>query len=82
VHAPPPDVPIGSWFHLEFRLLRAKDATGEIALYQNGTLIDERTGIVTDDTDFAQWYVGNLSFSMEGGSSSLYVDDVTIETVP
>ena len=84
VQAPPPDVPIGSWFHIEFRLLRAKDATGEIALYQDGTLIDERTGIVTDDTDFAQWYVGNLSLEPQLAlpPSTLYVDDVTIQTVP
>jgi hypothetical protein len=84
IQAPLPDVPIGSWFHIEFRLLRAKDATGEIALYQDGALIYERTGIVTDDTDFGQWYVGNLSLSHPVGlpPSTLYVDDVTIETVP
>ena len=84
MQTPPPDVPIGSWFHIEFRLLRAKDATGEIALYQDGALIDERTGIVTDDTDFGQWYVGNLSLSNPPGlpPSTLYVDDVTIRTGP
>jgi hypothetical protein len=81
---PPPDVPIGSWFHVEFRLLRANDATGEVALYQDGALIYEHTGIATDDTDFAQWYVGNFSHDQLEGlpPSTLYVDDVTIETVP
>ena len=33
----PPSVPIGSWFHVEFRLLRSTDATGEVALYQDGS---------------------------------------------
>jgi len=80
--APPPAVPIGSWFHIEFRLLRAKDATGEVALYQDGALIDERKGIVTDDSDFGQWYVGNFAHKLDLPPSTLYVDDVTIETVP
>ena len=78
---PAPQVPIGSWFHLEFRLLRAKDATGEIALYQDGALIHEVTGIVTDDTDFAQWYVGNLAHGLTQPASTLYVDDVTIRAL-
>jgi hypothetical protein len=29
---PPKRVPIGSWFHIEFFLQRAEDATGAIAL--------------------------------------------------
>ena len=79
---PAPEVPIGSWFHLEFRLLRAKNAMGEIALYQDGALIHEVTGIVTDDTDFGQWYVGNLAHQLSLSESTLYVDDVTIQAVP
>ena len=34
-----PPVPIASWFHVEFRLRRAPDATGEVALYQDGSLV-------------------------------------------
>ena len=84
VRAPdaPPPVPIGSWFHVEFRLLRAKDATGEVALYQDGALLLEVTGIVTDDTDVAQWYVGNLAKALTPQDSTLYVDDVTIRAGP
>jgi hypothetical protein len=73
-----PDVPIGSWFHVEFHFLRAKDATGAIGLYQDGALIYEATGIVTDDTDFGQWYAGNYAHSLPVPQSTLYMDDVTI----
>jgi hypothetical protein len=77
-----PDVPIGSWFHLELRLRRASDATGEVALYQDGVLLIERTGIATDDTDFGQWYVGNLADGLTPTNSTIYVDDVTIRAAP
>lgn len=79
---PAPEVPIGSWFHVEFRLLRASDATGEIALYQDGALLLENTGIVTDDTEFGQWYVGNLADALDPQESTVYVDDVTIRAAP
>jgi hypothetical protein len=77
VAAPP--VPIGSWVHLEFRFRRAADATGEVALYQDGSLLIELTGLVTDDTDFGQWYVGNYADALAPPDSTLYVDDVTIK---
>ena len=73
-----PAVPIGSWFHLEFRLRRASNATGEVALYQDGTLLMELTGLPTDDTDYGQWYVGNYADALTPPSSTIYVDDVTI----
>lgn len=74
----PPEVPIGSWFNVEFRLLRAADATGEVELRQDGALVMELTGIVTDDTSFGQWYVGNLADALTPPESTIYVDDVTI----
>jgi hypothetical protein len=71
-------VPIGRWFHVEFRLLRATDATGAVGLYQDGVPITEATGIVTDAYDVHQWYVGNLADALEPAESTIYVDDVTI----
>ncbi|MBN2575634.1 MAG: heparin lyase I family protein, partial [Deltaproteobacteria bacterium] len=75
---PTVSVPVGEWFHVEFRFKRAKDATGGVALYQNGVLLLELTGVVTDDSDLAQWYVGNLAKGLIPTDSTLYVDDVTI----
>ena len=53
-----------------------------MALYQDGALLLEVTGIVTDDTDVAQWYVGNLAKALTPPDSTLYVDDVTIRAGP
>jgi hypothetical protein len=74
----PPAVPIGSWFHIEFRLARAKEATGEIALYQDGALLTQISGLVTDDSDLGQWYIGNLAEVLTPPDSTVYVDDVTV----
>jgi hypothetical protein len=78
----PPEVPIGSWFHLEFRLRRSATADGEVALYQDGELVLERRGIQTDDTNWGQWYVGNWASDITPPDSTLYVDDVSIRNVP
>lgn len=77
----PAPIPIGSWFHLEFYLERATDATGEVALYQDGRLLIQVTNIVTDDSTWAQWYVGNYADGISPPDSTLYVDDVTISAV-
>ncbi|HEV8244794.1 MAG TPA: hypothetical protein VGP93_03465 [Polyangiaceae bacterium] len=74
----PTPIPIGSWFQLELYLERASDATGEVALYQDGQLLFDATNLITDDSSFAQWYVGNLATGLSPADSTLYVDDVTI----
>jgi hypothetical protein len=79
---PSPPVPIGAWFHVELRLLRATDATGAMALYQDEMLIQEATGIVTVVSDVHQWYVGNLATSLTPPDSTIYVDDVTVRAMP
>lgn len=78
--ATPMSIPIGAWFHLEFYLKRAADATGEVALYQDGQQLLRRSGVVTDDTAWGQWYVGNLANALEPSDSILYVDDVSIRS--
>ena len=78
----PRPVPIKSWFHVEFRFQRAADATGEIALYQDGAPLMQLTGLTTDDTDFGQWYVGNYADALTPANSTVYVDDVTIRAAP
>lgn len=76
----PPSIPIGAWFHIQFYLKRASDATGAIRLYQNGNLLLEKTGIITDDSTWGQWYVGNIAKDLTPPDSTLYVDDVSIDT--
>jgi len=74
----PVPVPIGAWFHVQLYLKRAPDATGEVALYQDGQLLFDAPNLVTDDTTWGQWYVGNLANGLAPPASTLYVDDVTI----
>ncbi len=72
-------IPIGAWFHIELYLKRAADATGELALYQDGKQLFDATNIVTDDAMFDQWYVGNLvDVGLPTPDFTVYVDDVTI----
>lgn len=76
----PPDgraIPVGAWFHVEFRMRRAGDASGLVQLYQDGELLLERAG-PTDDTSWGQWYVGNLATERIPPDSTLYIDDVSI----
>lgn len=78
--ARPKPIPIGAWFHLELYLHRAADATGEVALYQDGEKVLETKNLVTDDTRWGQWYVGNLATGLAPSDSVVYVDDVTIRS--
>jgi len=78
--AQPIPIPIGAWFHIEFYLKRRSDATGAIKLYQDGQLLIEASNIVTDDSAWSQWYVGNIGKVLTPPESTLYVDDVTIAT--
>jgi len=75
-------VPIGGWFQLEVYLKRATDATGQFDVYQDGELVLSVKGLETDDSDFGQWYVGNLADSLTPAESTLYVDDVSIRSAP
>jgi hypothetical protein len=75
-------VPFGKWFHIVFYWKRAKDTSGEVALYQDDERVVDLTNLVTDDTDWGQWYVGNLASGLQPPQSTVYVDDVTIRTTP
>jgi hypothetical protein len=75
-----PPIPVGSWFHIQVFLKRAADATGELAVYQDGTPVLQLAGLVTDDSQWAQWYVGNSAVNLDPVESTLYVDDITITT--
>jgi hypothetical protein len=77
-----PLIPIGEWFQVEVFLRRAADATGAFALYQNRQRILQLSGVITDDTDWGQWYVGNLADKLMPADSTIYVDDVAIRETP
>ena len=77
-----PPVPIARWFQIVFFWKRAKDTSGEVSLYQDGTQVVDLTNLITDDTDWGQWYVGNLASALQPAESTVYVDDVTISATP
>jgi len=77
-----PPIPIAQWFQLELYLKRAKDKTGEVALYQDGAQVVDFANLITDDSDWGQWYVGNLASALDPPESTVYVDDVTIRATP
>ncbi len=78
----PVPIPIGRWFQLEFYLKRAADASGEVALFQDGVEVLRVANIRTDDSSFGQWYVGNLAHGLRPSQFTLYVDDVTVRLGP
>jgi hypothetical protein len=77
-----PAIPIGQWFHLEVYFKRAKDTTGELSVWQDGVLAVHLTGLATDDTDWGQWYIGNLATGLLPPASTVYVDDITMGSAP
>jgi len=73
-----PPIPIGSWFHIEIQIVRSAQANGELTVYQDGVVALHLTNLITDDTDWGQWYVGNYARTLVPSLSTVYVDDVTI----
>lgn len=81
-YAPATPIPIAfdRWFQLEFYLKRSANQAGEVALLQDGAELIRETDLTTDDTLFAQWYVGNWASTLTRATSTttVYVDDVTV----
>ena len=75
-----PPIPIGSWFHLEVYLRRAADASGEIAVFQDGATVLHLSGLATDKSQWGQVHIGNFALYLDPDESTLYVDDITIST--
>ena len=74
-------VPVGAWVHLEVFLRRAADGTGQFTLRQDGQVVLDLAGLTTDDSRWGQWFVGNYATGLSPPSSTVYVDDVTIDLV-
>ena len=72
-------IPVGAWFHLEVFFRRAADSTGELSLSVDGQVALDLTAITTDDSLWGQWFVGNYATAISPPSSTVYVDDVTID---
>ena len=53
-----------------------------ITLLQDGAQAVSLTGLVTDPTQWGQWYVGNYADDLTPPASTVYVDDVTVSLTP
>ena len=81
VHPPianPPAIKIGTWFHLEVLLKRSAQNDGEVTVSQDGAVVLRLTNLITDDTDWGEWYVGNYARKLVPELSTVYVDDITM----
>jgi len=76
--APAPNVPIEKWFQIAVYVKRAPEATGEVALFQDGNELLRVKNVATDDSPLARWYVGNLADGLSPANYTLFVDDITI----
>jgi hypothetical protein len=75
-----PAIPIGQWFHIEARLVRSAAGAGEFAVYIDGNVVLDLSGLETDPTTWGQWFLGNYATALAPSPSTVYVDDVTIDT--
>jgi hypothetical protein len=76
--AAPIPVPVATWVHFEVFLRKASGATGEVAVWQDETMILESQNVVTAQTDWVQWDAGGSSDDVAPPAALVYVDDAAI----
>jgi hypothetical protein len=76
--ANPIPVPIGRWFQFEVLLRKAADATGHVAVWQDGVLILDDPNVPTAPTDWVQWDAGGSSGDIVPSPATIYIDDAAI----
>jgi hypothetical protein len=74
----PVAVPRDTWVHFDVFFRKASDLTGRVAVWQDGTLILERAGVVTALSPLVVWEVGAGSDDLEPAPAPVFVDDLTI----
>jgi hypothetical protein len=74
-------VPFDTWVQFEVYFVKATNATGRVAVYQNGTLILDREGLATVTNDWLQWDAGGACDALTSSPSTIYIDDATISTL-
>ena len=73
------DVPIGKWFLIEAFLKQASDDTGQLTIWQDGTLLWDLNGVKTRYPKGDQrWSVNNYSDKLWPNPATIYIDDAVI----
>lgn len=76
----PLPVPFDTWVQFEVYFVKATGPTGEVQVWQDGTLIFERDGIATVTNDWLQWDVGGACDALTTAPATVFVDDAAIST--
>jgi hypothetical protein len=79
--AAPIPVPLDSWVQFEVYFAKAADMTGRITVWQNGTQILDRPGVVTVPNDWLQWDAGGAAEELTPSPSTVYLDDAAISLI-
>lgn len=71
--------PVDAWVQLEVYLVKATDASGRIAVWQDGSLIFDDLG-ATVANDWTEWDAGGASDELAPSPAAVYLDDAAIST--
>ena len=75
----PIPVPVARWVHFEVLLRKAADATGRVAVWQDGVPIIDVANIITAETDWVQWDAGGASTDLGlSAPAAIFMDDAAI----
>jgi hypothetical protein len=75
-----PPVPIGRWFQTEALVRAAGDATGQLTVWFDGTLVFDVSGQPVMPSSYVEWSVGGVAEVISPAPATLYVDDAAIST--
>ena len=73
-------VPIGVWFHVEMLVKASTDATGSMAVWQDGVRVLGVDNYVTAPSDQLAFGVGNIATAISPTLASIWIDDAAIST--
>jgi hypothetical protein len=73
--------PVQQWVHLEAYLGHAAAESTDLALYLNGVLALELTGLGPSPAPWLVWAIGNGSSGLTPPVSTIYADDAAVSAV-
>jgi len=72
--------PVGAWVKIEILFRKASDASGRVAVFQDGVSMLDLTNVRTAPNDWLRWALGSASTNIMPSPAELYVDDATISS--
>jgi len=72
--------PVGRWVHVELFVKAATDATGRIAVWQDGVQVMAKDGYATTPSDLLVFGVGNIATAINPTLATIDIDDAAVST--